>query len=216
MEKKIIRVSLVVLMVFLFSSCIDLLHYIGRDSDGRPMAIVKLTLEKAIFEWAASMGGQDMPTTDEEFAEEFDLSEEEVTEELPEGLDLVYSTVNTSTDFGFQLEIRRTQGFDSAKKLPWLPTLVDSNTLVVPLPEQDSEESSEGGEDEAFLASAKYRVIASKDLCPENPRFFLRGATGELEEEPDVLELPEVYIVEFPLLLWLYSSGELELVALSR
>jgi hypothetical protein len=215
MNKKLVRAFIVLMAVFMLTGCIDVLHYIGRNGDGEPMAVVKLTLEKAIFQWAASMGGSDMPTTNEEFEQEFDLSEEEVTEELPDGLEVVYSTVNSSTDFGFQLELTRRAGADDGEALPWLPQVAEDGSLRISLPEQDAEGATES-EGEAFLASAKYRLIAAKSLCPENPRFAVLGSGEELDARLDVLELPEVYLVEFPLMLWLSSSEKLEVVAQAR
>jgi hypothetical protein len=210
--KRIIYIAAIAVLVSMLTGCIDVLHYIGRDGDGRPMAVVKLTFEKAIFEWAAQMGGEDMPTTDEEFAEEFDISEEEVTAELPEGMDINYSTVNTPMDFGFQLDITRQPGTPEDAELPWLPSRAADGTLTIPLPEQDSEEAG-GEQEQAFLSSAKYRLIIARDICPENPVFSLEGLPQDKTMEPDVLALPEVYVVEFPLMLWLGSSGTRSVVA---
>lgn len=215
MNKKFVRAIIVLTATLMFTGCIDVLHYIGRSGDGEPMAVVKLTLEKAIFQWAASMGGSDMPTTDEELEEEFDLSEAEVTEDLPDGLEVVYSTVNSSTDFGFQLELRRSAESSDGEALPWLPHVAGDGTLRIPLPEQEAEDAADG-EGEAFLASAKYRLIAGKSLCPEDPRFAIHGNGEELDVQLETMELPEVYLVEFPLMLWLSSSKKLEIVATAQ
>jgi hypothetical protein len=111
----------VLLSFFLLTGCIDVLHYVGVDGNGTPVAHFKLTLEKAIFQWAASMGGEDMPATDEEFEKEFELSEEEVTEDLPEGVKATYSVVNTKTDFGFQLDLHPSE--DAPKETSSAPAL---------------------------------------------------------------------------------------------
>ncbi len=214
--KKIFFLTAIVLTTVLLSGCLDVLHYVGRDGQGRPMALVKLTFEKALFEMAASMGGEEMPTTDEEFAEEFDISEEEITGDLPEGIEVEYSTVNTSMDFGFQLILRGSSYAPPDTELPWLPLTKPDGSLVIPLAEQDSDDSGEGSggdESEAFLASAKYRLIVARNICPPNPRFSLRGLPADRTVEPEVMELPEVYVVEFPLVLWLNSTGTMSVVA---
>jgi hypothetical protein len=88
--------------------------------------------------------------------------------------------------------------------------------VLISLPVQESENA--GGEDEgdAFLASAKYRLIVGKEICPDNPRFVVRNRAGEVLDEPEVLDVPEVYVAEFPLMLWLSSQESLELAILAQ
>lgn len=69
-------------------------------------------------------------------------------------------------------------------------------------------EAGEGGQGEefaaAFLGGAKYRVFVSKMLVSRIRSA--RIASGGVTTEVTVIELPDVWMVQFPVSLWLMSD----------
>lgn len=198
--------------ILLLNGCIDMLHYVG-SSENRTIVNVRFTLQKMIFHMMAQVGGEEI--TDEDFESDFDLSEDRVLSQFPEGTEISFSPINNDTDFGFDVEMHLDA--DSLNKVlaenpdtPFLPISTEQGyRIVLPPMGTDTEDSADNEFAAAFFASAKYRLLISRDYIPTVEKVILRS--GDDTFVPSIKELPEVYLVEFPLALWALAEAKVEI-----
>jgi len=201
----IIRIAVLAVLAsaaLLLSGCIDIVQYVsgtGSDID----VFFRLTLQKGIFEMANAFGDQPQDL-DSMFEEEFNLDEDEVISELPPGVSADFTSVNSDSEFGFELRYsasRKALDGLSDDEAAFVPR-VSPQGIVIPLPEGNgSAETDEFAN--AFLGSAKYRLMISK-------RLVSRISDARIISGPDstsisVTDLPDVWLLEFPIGLW-YAS----------
>ncbi|MFP4113688.1 MAG: hypothetical protein ACOC2Y_03615 [Spirochaetota bacterium] len=205
-------VALGALVVGLTAGCVDVVQYIsGSGSDIN--VYLRLTLQKAAFEMANEFS-DDPEDPDEMFEEEFELDRDTVLEEMPPGIDADYRRVNDEFEYGFELSYsapRSTLAALRGDEAAFVPR-VTRNGMTIPLAPGneagEGAEAGEGGQGEefaaAFLGGAKYRVFVSKMLVSRIRSA--RIASGGVTTEVTVIELPDVWMVQFPVSLWLMSD----------
>jgi hypothetical protein len=197
------RVIAALAAVLALAGCLDVVQYVS-GSAGEIEVFLRLTLQKSVFELASSMGGEPQ-NLDEMFEQEFNLNEDEVMGELPPGLEAEFSSVNSPSEFGFELRYRASRALlESAPDgdAAFVPRISPTG-MSIPLGEGQGGE----GSDEfaaAFLGSSKYRLLISK-------RFVSRVSEARLvaadESYPvTVIDLPDVWLLEFPIGLWVGST----------
>lgn len=197
-------IALMVTLLLVLTGCVDVMQYIsGQGSEAE--VIFRLTLQKSAFELANSMS-EEPQDLDRMFEQEFSLGEEEVFGELPPELNATYEAVRSEFEYGFELRysVNRARSLELPPEgAPFVPR-VSNRSIVIPLAPGDAAEGQ--GEDQfaaAFFGSSKYRLFLSK-------RFVSRVSSATIEIGQDVMpidvkELPDVWLVEFPISLWLFA-----------
>lgn len=183
------------------AGCIDVVQYLSGSADDVDIYF-RLTLQKSVFELVNALG--DAPQDMDEIFKDFNLNEDEVVRELPPGVEADYRPVNTDFDYGFELRYsvpRSILGATSEPGNPFIPLLTPRG-LSIPLSEGNG--SSETDEfASAFLGSAKYRLFISKRLVSRVSAA--RILAGPESTAVTITDLPDVWLLEFPLSLW-YTS----------
>lgn len=187
------------LLLISLTGCLEVVQHVGAGPGNTLENYVRVTLQRSIFSFAESFGGEAM--TDDDFAREFGMSEEEVLQDLPAGVTAQFEPVITEYDYGFALQTSTARTFrtEEAALLPYLA----EGGLRIPLPPGNDE-----GLDEAafFLASAKYRIMVEKSLLPRIVAAHVQGI-NDVETPIDITEFQSFWLLEFPVLLWL-AGGE--------
>lgn len=204
------RVAIMIAGIALVTTgCVDVVQYIS-GSGSTIDVYLRLALQKSAFEMANSFSDepQDM---DEMFDDEFELNREEVLGELPEGISATYDQINTQFEYGFEL------GYSAPRSMlaelegegaAFVPR-VGTRGMTIPLAEGGGGGGGGGSQEgdefaAAFLGGAKYRVFVSKRLVSRISSARLAG--GQTSTEVTVMDLPDVWMVQFPVSLWLMSE----------
>jgi hypothetical protein len=201
--------ALVAIAAVLLTGCIDVVQYIS-GSGSEIDVYLRLALQKSAFEMANSMSGEP-EDLDEMFEEEFELDRETVFEELPPGIEAAYEPVNDEFEYGFELTYtasREALAMASQTGEGAFVPRVGTRGMTIPLAEGGGgEEGSQGEADRfasAFLGGAKYRVFISRRLVSRVSSARL--ASGDRSTDVTVIELPDVWMIQFPVSLWLMSD----------
>ena len=140
------------------------------------------------------------------FAEEFNLNEDEVLKELPAGVTAEFNMVNSDSEFGFELMYTASRvelGRLSESEAAFVPRVTPWG-MTIPLSEGGgSEESDEFAG--ALLGSAKYRLMISKMLVSRISDA--RIIAGEESHPVTITDLPDIWLLEFPIGAWYSSDG---------
>jgi hypothetical protein len=198
---RLLTVSVLLAVVVLLSGCIDVVQYISGSALDIDVYF-RLTMQKSIFEMASSFGEQ--PQDLDAMFEEFDLNEEDVVAELPPGVEASFESINNDSEFGFELRYSAPRAaLDSLEdgEAEFVPR-VSPWGIVIPLGEGNGSADSDELAD-AFLGSAKYRLMISKRLVSRVSEA--RILAGPVSTPITVTELPDVWLLEFPMNLW-YAS----------
>lgn len=200
----LLRTVLIAASVLALSGCLEVVQHIGPGAGNTVETYVRLTLQRAIFQFAESFGGD--PVSDEELTEQFGLTESEVLQDLPEGISARFEPFVNEYDVGFVLRTTTPRSF-RAEEGVFVPTLA-GNELRVRLPPGNEGDggSNNGGEAAFFLASAKYRVLLEKAVWPSVSGAVILPSEGE-EVDVQVTEFAGLWLIEFPVLVWM-SAGE--------
>lgn len=203
-------VAIVVVVTIALAGCVDVVQYISGTGSTIDVYL-RLTLQKSAFEMANSFSDEPQDL-DEMFDEEFDLDRENVLNELPPGVEATFETVNDEFEYGFVLSYSATrevlagaaEGGDGA----FVPR-VTPRGMTIPLAQstEGGEGASQGQGDEfanAFLGGSKYRMLISRRLVSRISSARL--VSGDESIPVSVIELPDVWMVQFPVSLWLMSQ----------
>lgn len=208
MKKRRIAVAISVFaMIAVLSGCVDVFQYVSGTANTLDV-FLRVTLQKSAFELAASFD-EEPQDLDQMFREEFALDQDEVVGELPSGLDAEFRQVQNEFEFGFELEYQlpRAQSQTlSDGDAPFVPR-VTQRSITIPLAEASEGSDGQGEGDEfaaAFFGSSKYRLAISKRLISRvsSARLHSSGEVIELE----VFDLPDIWMIEFPISYWLMAS----------
>lgn len=211
-----LRVVALVVAIGTLTGCVEVVQYISGSADTLEV-FLRVTLQKSAFELAAEMGGES-GDLDETFEEEFNLEEDDVLGDLPEGINAGFEQVNTEFEYGFELRykvartlianlIERGELSLNDPDDAFLPQVSDTG-ITIPLAEGGEGGGADPGGDQwaaAFLGGSKYRLMVSRRLAPSIDAARLVTATGTTELS--VTELPDVFLIEFPVLLW-FNAGD--------
>lgn len=205
-DNNLTRALLIAGTTLLLTGCLEVVQHIGTGSGNTVDNYIRITLQRSIFSFAESFGGE--APSDDEFAREFGMTENEVMKDLPEGVTAQFEPIVTDYDYGFALTTTTNRSFRAERDAAFIPQLV-GDELHVMLPPGNDEEANEAA---FFLASAKYRIIVDKTILPILQEANLINTRGE-SVPVDLTEFQNVWLVEFPVLLWL-SAGDQPLVVL--
>lgn len=201
----------VVALFLLLVGCIDVVQYISGDSNSIDVYL-RLTLQKSAFEMASAFGDETQDL-EQMFEDDFDLNEAEVLGEMPPGVDASFEQINTEFEYGFELRYSAPRGTfaelsaaGGANGGAFVPR-VTSRKMVIPLSEGEGNEGGGEGDEfaAAFLGGAKYRVFVSKRLVSRISAAYLDDGGEAIDLE--VTELADVWMIAFPVSLWLSGEG---------
>lgn len=208
---RFLAASAVLVTVILLSGCLDIVQYISGSASDIDVYF-RVTLQKSVFALASTFGDapQDL---DQMFEDEFNLNEEDVVAELPPGVLADFQSINTDFEFGFELRYSVPRAV--------LDSLPDAEAAFVPrvspqgiwIPLGEGNEAGESDEfASAFLGGTKYRLMISKRLVSRISEA--RVLAGPKSVPVGVTDLPDVWLIEFPISLWYGSehSSTLEIL----
>ena len=193
----------IVVAVLMLGGCLDVLQYVSGTSYDVTV-FTRFTIERSVFQVAAAMGA-DPSEMEMEMTEELPLDEAAVTGELPEWLSAEFNTIDTPMEYGFELrytapreQLARLRD-DEAELVP----RVGRSSMVIPL--SGGSDTSSDPVAGAMLGTAKYRLMISKLFLSRVSAAHL--VDGEEVHELTVTDLPDVWLIEFPISLW-FGAGE--------
>ena len=144
--RKFALIAVLILMVFAFTSCIEVIHVI-TIANGVVTTQIRYTAQKYLFNMLAMFGEGDVGSGDI-----FDIGEE-FFDEIPEGFASI-KKIDTPYDFGAEIIIHSSYDDD----VPFVPQKV-GDKFIVQLPPLGEDEADE--DTIAFLSGTKYRMILS-------------------------------------------------------
>ena len=202
-------------LVLTLTGCVEVVQYISGSADSLDVYL-RVALQKSAFELANSFA-DDPQDMDQVFENEFDLQEDDVIGDLPDFIQANYTPVNSEFEYGFELryKLRRNQldalidsGMlpDNDADAAFVPRVTDEG-ISIPLAEGGGTDAAAGGDQmaAAFLGGSKYRLMISRRLA--GTVSAARLVTPEETTQLDVTELPDVWMIEFPVLLWLSAPA---------
>ena len=198
--------------VLVLGGCVDIVQYVSGTS--REISVfTRITLQKSIFEMGAAFGGEEQDI-DEMLESEFSLDEAAVLKGMPPDMTAAFSPVNTEYEYGFELRYSadRARFAEIPDDEGMFVPRIDPRGMWIPL----SDGAAEGGEIDptgaAFLGSSKYRLMISKRLVSRISSAYLETAEGV--HDITVSDLPDIWLLEFPVSLW-FSSRSAPVVRVS-
>ena len=174
---------------------------------------VKFAVSKSVFEMSSSMGGN---KSDENPCEDvFRFNEDKIISTFPKNIEAEYKKIDTELEGGYEMYMKVDVKSKDYKKLkrsnaPALFPLIDNGEIYIKFPQND-ENGSDGDEmGAAFMSTALYSLTVNRNLIDEIESVTFSNA----DETYDIsyIELPDIYIIELPLVYWIASSSECQLI----
>ncbi len=210
---KIILFSLSLTVALLLTGCIDTIQYISDD--GRNINVnFRLTLQKAIFKMMASMDNEEI--NDDYFRNNFGQDEIQLVNKIPHIANFNISEINTDFDYGFEVKIKiakkaLSELVKNNQTVFFIPVKKDKSIEITLPPLNESESNEDNDYAEAFLASAKYRLIINKSYIKKIKNISIKNKNSNTDLNLSVFDYGEIYIVEFPMYIW-FSAAKTPLV----
>ncbi|MBR0032483.1 MAG: hypothetical protein IJP61_09375 [Treponema sp.] len=198
--KHLIKFLPMLLLSFFLTSCVDYVQTVGYKG-GKYQLYYKVTLSKALFALADS--------DPEEIFKDFD---KEAMGELPKNVQI--HKVNTDLEVGTEFSIELSPKSANKDEISFLPKIEGKKCYIPFLLGGESGEiaesfSSEDAESQtmtqAFLASAKCRIMLEKNLAPKIETAYFEGRGGQNYSIP-VFDYGPAYCLEIPFIV-LFENG---------
>ena len=202
-KARVLLALLVVGTLLVLGGCVDVLQYISGTSYSVSV-FTRFTLQKSIFEAAAAFGG-DSSQTMPDLSEEIPLDQATITDEMPPWLDASFEPIDTEMEYGF--EMRYTAPREELARLPDDEAGLVPRVLIdrITIPLSAGSETPNDPFSTALLGSAKYRLMISKLFLSRVSAAYL--VDGDEMNELAVTDLPDVWLIEFPMSLWFGATG---------
>ena len=196
--KAAVRGLVILIGVFALSGCVEIFQYITQNEHGELELTASVRIQKSLFEAATSFTGEAPP----DYETEFGFTEEEITEEYPDWLELTFDTIDTDLEYGFEVSLRGTpQRLQQHRTAPFLPHTEENVTSI--LFEGEGEATADDDIALALFASSKYRLLISKNYLPNISAVWYE--TGGRRTPVEVHDYDDVYYIEFPIV-YLFAS----------
>lgn len=212
--KKILLYVCLFFCSLMLTSCIDVVQHITRKSDGTEKNIISITFSKAIFEMAKAMQGDSFSPNYDDFFKE--LGE---TDSLnSDGFSATRSKIDNEFSAGYLIDMDINYKDKAIKEkvlsnieAEGLPVHVyDKDKIVINLGFLHNNATSKNDEmGQAFLASAKYRLLLSKTCMPKLSKVVLKSRNGEMNMA--YADFYDEYLIEIPILLLVEKQCTMEL-----
>ena len=212
--KKILLYVCLFFCSLMLTSCIDVVQHITRKSDGTEKNIISITFSKAIFEMAKAMQGDSFSPNDDDFFKELGG-----TDSLnSDGFSATRSKIDNEFSAGYLIDMDINYKDKAIKEkvlsnieAEGLPVHVyDKDKIVINLGFLHNNATSKNDEmGQAFLASAKYRLLLSKTCMPKLSKVVLKFRSGEMNMAYE--DFYDEYLIEIPILLLVEKQCTMEL-----
>lgn len=209
MKTKIVIFFIAVL--FILTSCIDIVQYIGIQEEGEERKIetkIKITLQKALFELA----DQDLNPVAEEYRGFF--------QDLSDDLNASAENIENEFEIGSEYHISFSEnynGLETPEEHYFVPVFTKKTGYIAfPISTVPKEDQLDNNYASAVLSSSKYRLIISKKIFSSIQKVILTIDNDVMTIVP--YDFQEVYLLEIPIGLWfsakktcnLFIRGETE------
>ncbi len=195
--KKVVLIAVLVLVIFAFTSCIEVIHVI-TIANGVVTTQIRYTAQKYLFNMLAMFGEDDLGSDDI-----FDIGEG-FFDEIPEGFASL-KKIDTPYDFGAEILIHSSYDDD----VPFVPQKV-GDKFIVELPPLGEGEADEDTID--FLSGTKYRMILSLTDILSDIRhaevFIGTDYPMEVEDGVNVIVQDKLMIIEISMALLFMGEGD--------
>ncbi len=199
-------------MVIILGGCIDIYEHIGKERNGNVNVYLKLTVSKALLKMAESESDSESDPFGEIFAEGNEFTNE-ITN-LKGTLAKVDTELETGLAMQLSLNVKAPEIHTALQsgEAPFLPKFGnDRITLSFSGMSRNTDSSSEDSAMGLVLMSSyKYRLSISKSACSTISRVVY--STDEVDYKPQVIDLPDMFLIEVPLSYLMKTSKVSELV----
>ena len=209
--KKIVALGCVLILIGMLTGCIDIIHVVSSNNSIVQTSI-RYTLQKSIFEFAASMTGEQVDYQD------FMVMGSDIFTDIADSQGLMKS-FETPFDVGAEFTIAGTQAMFNAVEAgqrSYLP-IRDGNRYTSEIPLMGSEDEEFDEYAMLFLSGAKYRLIVelSGDMIHLNNAAMMMQMRGEgsfpvtAQDGLLVSRMGSILVVEIPMLYLLFGEGNM-------
>jgi len=174
---------------------------VSKDANGNINVYFKLAVAKALLQMASS----DSQTTSDPFAGLFGPGENQVAEEITNVLKGTITKIDTDEETGLSVQLslnmkaKQVQDAIGSGQVPFVPK-IDNEKIVVIFSELSSNgtpDSTDNAMGTALMSSFKYRLTISKAVCPKISKVVY--STDEIDYKPQVVDLPDMFLIEVPM-----------------
>jgi len=217
--RRISTASFAILITLLFSSCINVVQYIGTTSDRRTEVSVTATFNKAFHSLIVSESTDQSLDPLQIFAS-LDQRIHTAAGSLPSGALVESRKVDDQSQLGYQYKFiypRDTEGQLRGQKIfpaAFFP-VKDNGTVTLDFSDISptaavQESSTETNYAKIFLASAEYQLIVSKSYFPHISEALFVSDQERLRMT--VTDLNDVYLLEMPLVDLIAGDGSKKII----
>jgi len=211
--RKTVGLSVVLVLCFISSSCIDVFQHLTKDANGIDRNTIRVTVSKAVIEMANNFSGSGAVDY-EKFFDGNGMDEMDINEYNQFGASI--RKINDSTDIGYLIEINLNYkdkdivNITNQSNVSFIPKYNGKN-IVLPLDLSDEKQGSldDNAMVAAFLSTGKYRLAVNKK-CISDIRKVTIKANGK-ETEINFLDLYDEYLIEIPLPVIMANAVELRI-----
>ena len=201
-----------VLSVLVLVGCLDIYEHLSKEANGNINIYLKLSIAKSLLSLANS--GSDTATVNP-FDSIAGPNGSEITKEITDVLKGTLTKVDTELETGVAIQLslnmksKDVQSYLESGGVPLVPR-IDDEKIVFSFsnPSSSSKEDNQMGV--ALLSSYKYRLTISKSVCPTVSKVVL--STDEIDYKPQIVSLPDMFLIEIPLSYLMKSSQKTELI----
>lgn len=200
--KRIRFISLICVLCFMLSGCIDIFQSLTKDSNGVDKTTIKVSVSKLILAMANGFSDSDKNTDYEKLFEESELNTVDIKNYSQFGATV--KKVNDTMDVGYLLEMnidyrdRNTVNRINQSNVSFIPRYNGKNVTVHIGCLGDSTGTTEDNAmAAAFLSAGKYRLAISKKCIAAVSKAVVVTTDGEMEI--GFVDLYDQYLVEIPI-----------------
>jgi hypothetical protein len=206
-----IRIVCLLSILSLFG-CLDIYEHVSKEANGNINVYLKLTVAKSLL--SMSNSGSDTAN-----ANPFDSitgpNGSEITKEITDVLKGTLTKVDTELETGLAIQLslnlksKDVQSYLQSDDVPLLPK-IDDKKIVFSFSNPNTSSTEDNQMGMALLSSYKFRLTISKSVCSSISKVIL--STDELDYKPQIISLPDMYLIEVPLSYLMKSSQKTELI----
>jgi hypothetical protein len=200
------------LSVLALFGCLDIYEHVSREANGNINVYLKLTVAKSLL--SMSNSGSDTPNTNP-FDSITGPNGSEVTKEITDVLKGTLTKVDTELETGLAIQLslnlksKDVQSYLQSNDVPLLPK-IDDKRIVFSFSNPSSSSTEDNQMGMALLSSYKFRLTISKTVCRSISKVVL--STDEVDYKPQIVSLPDMFLIEVPLSYLMKSSQKTELI----
>jgi hypothetical protein len=208
--KKLVIFSIVFILSFTLSGCIDIFQHITKDGNGIDKNTIKVTVSKTVFAMANGLSGSN---EDIDYEKLFNESNNIDVKDYNK-FNATVKTVNDTMDVGYLVDMnidyrdRNTLNMINRSNTSFIPKYNGKNIIIhIDCFGEDSDSTDDNAMAVAFLATGKYRLAISKKCIANIERITIKTAEGETGIS--FLDLYDEYFIEIPIPIIFMSDVDL-------